>query len=156
MAVPTSNKSTVNGLLHRKECFIAVQCAWVLSTCFAHFSLSMVSIRRKLERINVIAEAVATATCSYVLHNHSPLHWVSNSTGVLTVMSYKCALPHPLLNTTSCKIIRLILESLPTIVLLQLFHALIQKYPMGKLHVYDPWNWFDQRIKFYLCVWPSL
>ena len=150
MAVPTSNKSTVNGLLHRKECFTAVQGAWVLSTCFAHFSLSLVSICRKLERISVIAEAVATATCSYVLHNHSPLHWVSNSTGVLTVMSYKCALPHPLLNTTSCKIIRLILESLPTFVLL------IQKYPRGKLHVYDPWNWFDQKIKFYFCISPSL
>ena len=77
---PTSNESTMNSVLHvhRIECFIVVQCAQALLTCFAHFSLTF-RIPWKLEqkvRFPRLLEQLA-ARQPFTIALSVNLHWCS-------------------------------------------------------------------------------
>ena len=104
MAVSTSNKSAMNSFLHRKQCFVAVQCAWVLPTHLAQNS-----------QRSFITGAVATASC-YATIYHCIEDWIP-----LVYLQWFHTHVHcntQFLTTTTFKIIRLLLDSLPTFVLL--------------------------------------
>ena len=80
MAVSTSNKSAVNGFLHRKECFVAVQCVWVLPTHLTQNSLSfepLGTLIREVWSLGLLQQLAAMQP--FTIASSTKLHWCTYS-----------------------------------------------------------------------------